>query len=111
MCSIEESEVRGRTLSSVAGETAGCRSINPTKLHPVFLSDTPSPFPPPSRRELVDLKERAFNKVPARRLSISFSFRKQADEKEYEWEIHWKEVRHRLVAQSPHPVSSLVKRF
>ncbi|GMH77445.1 hypothetical protein TrVE_jg14035 [Triparma verrucosa] len=43
-------------------------------------------------RELVDLKERAFNKVPARRLSISFSFRKQADEKEYEWEIHWKEI-------------------
>ena len=46
-------------------------------------------------QELDNLKERAFlsrsNTIP-RKLSMSFSFRKQ-EEKEYEWEIKWKEVR------------------
>jgi hypothetical protein len=43
---------------------------------------------------LSDLKERAFSAKPARRLSLSFSFREpKKDTKEYEWEIKWKEIR------------------
>ncbi|GMI48845.1 hypothetical protein TrCOL_g5988 [Triparma columacea] len=45
-------------------------------------------------RDLSDLKERAFSAKPARRLSLSFSFREpKKDTKEYEWEIKWKEIR------------------
>jgi len=50
-------------------------------------------------REMLHLKERAFtassnaSRAPSRRLSLSFSFRKKEDEKEYEWEIGWREIR------------------